>query len=977
MEISIPGHLAGWDIHGFHTLEDLDIEKIKEESMTRWLRSNEIYAILCNYSYFNIKVKPVDLPTGGTIVLFDRKMLRNFRKDGHNWKKKKDGKTVKEAHEHLKVGDRDRVHVYYAHGQDNPKFVRRIYWLLDKKHEHIVVVHYREVLEDNATQCLAPPMECKETLTLSNRMQFGSPFTPVNSVSGSLHSETSGSRILGEETDSATDGAFYAGSGTSPLSETTELGNPIESTELGNELDESSILRLHEINTLEWADLLANQNNIDYGAPIRNEASCFDQQSGYMLRDSKSNGSLLQSHNLSGGISSFVNPTNITTSSDSVGSNQTSSSYFPVGDQYIQLPVGTDETLDMFENNELQTQDSFGRWMTSVVNESAGSLDNLPNEHPVFANNEMSADSLNDLPNEHPVFANHESGAPSVMEHSSLQEPVFSITDISPGCAFSTEETKVIVIGYFHEPHARLAESNLFFVIGDTCVPAEMLQAGAFRCIALPHRPGLVNLYLTLDGQTPISQVLNFEYRSIPSNPTNNGMAAPEKDNSNWEELQVQLRLAHLLFSTTNSISLLSSKISSHAMAAAKKFASITPNYEKDWINFMKSFGNNQMTFSQANHNLFELTLKEKLREWLLEKVVEGCKRPTRDDHGQGVIHLCAILGYAWAVYPFSRSGLSIDFRDAFGWTALHWAAYCGREQMVAFLLSAGANPSLVTDPNDECLGGYTSADLASIKGYDGLAAYLAEKGLTAHFRDMTLSGNASGSLQANGPDPIKDVNLDEDELCLKDSLAAYRTAANAAACIQSALREHSLKLRTKAIQTANPEIEALVEISAIKIQHAFRNYKSRKRMVAALRIQHGFRTWKIRKDFLNMRQKVIRVQAAFRGHLVRRQYRKILWSIGVLEKAILRWRLKRKGLRGLQVEETEAPVVKQDQENSVEEDFYLIGRKHTEERVERSVIRVQSMFRSHQAQKEYRRMKVAFDQAQLEYDELLGPSQP
>lgn len=41
--------------------------------------------------------------TGGRIVLFDRKMLRNFRKDGHNWKKKKDGKTVKEAHEHLKV----------------------------------------------------------------------------------------------------------------------------------------------------------------------------------------------------------------------------------------------------------------------------------------------------------------------------------------------------------------------------------------------------------------------------------------------------------------------------------------------------------------------------------------------------------------------------------------------------------------------------------------------------------------------------------------------------------------------------------------------------------------------------------------------------------------------------------------------------------------------------------------------------------
>lgn len=40
---------------------------------------------------------------GGSLLLFDRKMLRNFRKDGHNWKKKKDGKTVQEAHEKLKV----------------------------------------------------------------------------------------------------------------------------------------------------------------------------------------------------------------------------------------------------------------------------------------------------------------------------------------------------------------------------------------------------------------------------------------------------------------------------------------------------------------------------------------------------------------------------------------------------------------------------------------------------------------------------------------------------------------------------------------------------------------------------------------------------------------------------------------------------------------------------------------------------------
>lgn len=43
------------------------------------------------------------LALGGSLFLFDRKVLRYFRKDGHNWRKKRDGKTVKEAHERLKV----------------------------------------------------------------------------------------------------------------------------------------------------------------------------------------------------------------------------------------------------------------------------------------------------------------------------------------------------------------------------------------------------------------------------------------------------------------------------------------------------------------------------------------------------------------------------------------------------------------------------------------------------------------------------------------------------------------------------------------------------------------------------------------------------------------------------------------------------------------------------------------------------------
>ncbi|TYH95199.1 hypothetical protein ES332_A12G089900v1 [Gossypium tomentosum] len=85
------------------------------------------------------------MPPSGSLFLFDRKVLRYFRKDGHNWRKKKDGKTVKEAHERLKAGSIDVLHCYYAHGEENENFQRRSYWMLEEDLSHIVLVHYRDV----------------------------------------------------------------------------------------------------------------------------------------------------------------------------------------------------------------------------------------------------------------------------------------------------------------------------------------------------------------------------------------------------------------------------------------------------------------------------------------------------------------------------------------------------------------------------------------------------------------------------------------------------------------------------------------------------------------------------------------------------------------------------------------------------------------------------------------------------------------
>jgi len=106
-------------------------------------------------------------------------------------------------------------------------------------------------------------------------------------------------------------------------------------------------------------------------------------------------------------------------------------------------------------------------------------------------------------------------------------------------------------------------------------------------------------------------------------------------------------------------------------------------------------------------------------------------------------------------------------------------------------------------------------------------------------------------------------------------------------------------------------------------------------------------------------------MQAAFRCFQQRKQYCKIIWSVGVVEKAVLRWRLKRKGFRGLQLN-TEEASGDQNQQSDAEEEFFRTGRKQAEERVERSVIRVQAMFRSKKAQEDYRRMKLALNQAKV-----------
>ncbi|CAJ1851093.1 unnamed protein product [Sphenostylis stenocarpa] len=82
---------------------EYNIDELFQEAKKRWLKPVEVLYILRNHDRCELTHQPPHQPTGGSLLLFNRRVTRFFRKDGHNWRKKKDGRTVGEAHERLKV----------------------------------------------------------------------------------------------------------------------------------------------------------------------------------------------------------------------------------------------------------------------------------------------------------------------------------------------------------------------------------------------------------------------------------------------------------------------------------------------------------------------------------------------------------------------------------------------------------------------------------------------------------------------------------------------------------------------------------------------------------------------------------------------------------------------------------------------------------------------------------------------------------
>ncbi|CAA0812407.1 Calmodulin-binding transcription activator 1 [Striga hermonthica] len=383
--------------------------------------------------------------------------------------------------------------------------------------------------------------------------------------------------------------------------------------------------------------------------------------------------------------------------------------------------------------------------------------------------------------------------------------------------------------------------------------------------------------------------------------------------------------------------------------------------------------GSNTLCRKVIGQQLLEKQLKEKFYSWLLLGVTsDGKGLMVIDKWGQSVLHLAATLGFNWAFQPIIESGVSIDFRDVNGWTALHWAAFYGREETVAVLVSLGAAPGALTDPSTEYPQGRTPSDLAYSSGHKGISGFLGETFLTTHLSTLTL--NDGNTTEECGLEAIQTVTerlaaptTGEDvpeTLSLKDSIAAICNATQAAARIHQIFRIQSFQRKQILIENESGEWldsdEQAISLLAAKTSRLGQSGGTAN--AAALSIQKKYRGWKKRKEFLLIRQKIVKIQAHVRGHQARKKYKPIIWSVGILEKVILRWRRKGTGLRGFRPDGIQKQPHVGDSLPPPEDDYDYLkeGRKQSEQRMQKALARVKSMAQYPEARAQYRRLLTA-----------------
>ncbi|XP_066379134.1 calmodulin-binding transcription activator 3-like isoform X2 [Miscanthus floridulus] len=982
-----------------------DISQILQEAQKRWLRPTEICEILSNYKLFSIAAEPPNMPRSGSLFLFDRKVLRYFRKDGHNWRKKKDGKTVKEAHEKLKAGSIDVLHCYYAHGEENENFQRRTYWLLEEDFTHIVLVHYLEVKgckqsfnrvkEEFMQLSNVDSPSCSNSITSQNQMDPQNMEAAESPISGQI------SEYEDTEPDNCRASSRYH-----PLAEMQQLVDgvitenmlypsastvdsrqgyhgemlPITDNLDGPSFSHHDIARMLDGTNIGLSDVSSTLfDSVPFNEPFANYSAGFTEPTLH------SSFAFLEANNLddSSCLQTFTSEALYTNhvsqkEADALGFTGILASEVN-GDRYndgsIKHPLLKQSSLDLLsiETPGLKKHDSFSRWMSKELEEVVDL--GIKSTSDAF----WSSIETVKVPDGSNVLSNEQLDA-YVVSPSLSQDQLFSILDVSPSCAYIGTNTKVSVTGTFLVNKEHVENHKWSCMFGDVEVPAEVLTDGTLRCCAPAHQSGRVPFYVTCSNRVACSEVREFEYRDSDAQYMETSCSQANGVN----EMHLHIRLEKLLTLGPDDHHMLAISSGNEKYEIINAINSLM--LDGKWSNQESS--SVKEVVSTARVQSLKKLVKEKLHQWLICKINDDGKGPNvLCKEGQGVIHLVAALGYDWAIRPIMVAGVNVNFRDAHGWTALHWAASLGRERTVSVLMANGAAAGALTDPTSEFPSGRSPADLASVNGHKGIAGFLAESALTSHLSALTIRESNDSTVEVCGLPVAEDLTgIDSAQLAvegphtesLEGSLSAVRKSTQAAARIFQAFRVESFH-RKKVVEYGDDDCGLSDErtLSLVSLKNVKPGQHDTHLHSAAVRIQNKFRGWKGRKEFMIIRHRIVKLQAHVRGHQVRKNYRKVVWSVGIVEKVILRWRRKRPGLRGFQPQkQLEGPSQIQPAKAVDEYDFLHDGRRQAEARLQRALARVRSMSQYPEAREQYNRLTTCvaeMKQSRMMQDEMLS----
>lgn len=235
---------------------------------------------------------------------------------------------------------------------------------------------------------------------------------------------------------------------------------------------------------------------------------------------------------------------------------------------------------------------------------------------------------------------------------------------------------QVLITGRFLRSQQELQHCEWACMFGELEVPAEVVADGVLRCHTPEHKPGRVHFYVTCSNRLACSEVREFEFQVNENNQDMDGPDLIGCDNSN--EMLLHMRFVKLLsFGSGNAQNPVTNVNDPELIS---QLSSLIKEDNSEWDQMLKFTSEEEFSSEKARNQLLQKLLKEKLYAWILHKVAEGGKGASvLDEGGQGVVHFAAALGYDWAIQPTVAAGVSINFRDVNGWTALHWAASCGR----------------------------------------------------------------------------------------------------------------------------------------------------------------------------------------------------------------------------------------------------------------------------------------------------------